>query len=268
MTDTAVRRVISHSEADAHSQCEVKHHYAHEDKITPLTHSDALGLGTCGHLFMETFLKAILSNMNDEQAKDFAIDAVAGESFGAKAISLCIPWVENIWPNLGWKVLAVEQEFRVAISETLVYACKVDAVVEIDGDIVLVDHKFLYDPYDQSVIDIFPQLPKYMGAMRNNGVPVKYALYNMIRTRNTTKELYTIKATYPNNHRVKTAMLEQIEVMKRIEQGTKLPIHTSNKMNCGNCQFKDLCAMELRGEDSTLFKQNFFVPNTYGYEDI
>lgn len=237
-------------------------------KITPIAHSDALGLGSCGHLFIETFLKAVLEGCSNEKAKQLAIEKVAGEAYGAKAITLCVPWVDNIYPNLGWKILAVEQEFRIAISETLVYACKVDAIVEIDGEIVLVDHKFVYDPYDQSVIDIMPQLPKYMGAMRNNGVPVKYAIYNMIRTRNTTKDLYTIAYCRPNNHRIKTAMLEQIEVMRRIEQGTKLPVHTSNKMNCGNCQFKDLCAMELRGEDSTLFIQNFFQPNTYGYEDI
>lgn len=268
MTETITRRVISHSEVESHNQCEVKHHYAHELKITPIAHSDALGLGTCGHLFIETFLKAILDGESNDNAKQEAMLMVASEPYGPRAITLCVPWVDEIYPNLGWKILAVEQEFRIAISETLVYACKVDAIVEINGDIVLVDHKFVYDPYDQAVIDLMPQLPKYMGAMRNNGVPVKYALYNMIRTRNTTKDLYTIKPTYPNNHRIKTAMLEQIEVMKRIEAGTPMPIHTANKMNCGNCQFKDLCAMELRGEDSTLFRENFFKPNTYGYEDI
>jgi CRISPR/Cas system-associated exonuclease Cas4 (RecB family) len=262
------RRLISYSEADSFNQCEKKHEYAHEDKLTAITHSDGLTLGTTGHLFFEVFFKAILNGASDFEAKEEATHAIAGEALGAKALNLLLPWVDGIWPTLGWKIVAVEQEYRVTISDTLVYPMKMDLLVQLNGELVLVDHKFLYDPYSREVIDILPQMPLYIGALRSHGINVKYGLYNIIRTRNTKIDLYTTEVLKPTATRVKQAMAEQIETMKRIEQGVSFRVRTANKMNCGNCQFNSLCATELRGEDTTLLRTHYFKPNTYGYEDI
>ena len=262
------RRLISYSEADSFNQCEKKHEYAHEDKLTAITHSDGLTLGTTGHLFMETFFKAILEGQSDKDATHTASMAVAGETMGAKALTLCLPWVDGIWPTLGWKIVSVEQEYRVSISDTLVYPMKADLLVQLNGELVLVDHKFLYDPYSQSVMDILPQMPLYIGAMRAHGLNVRYGLYNIIRTRATKIDNYLMVPIRASDRRIKQAMVEQIETMTRIERGVPVRVRTANKMNCSNCQFNDLCGMELRGEDTTLLRNNFFEPNTYGYEDI
>ena len=56
--------------------------------------------------------------------------------------------------------------------------------------------------------------------------------------------------------------------MKGVDQGFTLPMHTTNKMNCGNCQFSDLCAEELSGKSTKLMREAFFENNTYGYEDV
>lgn len=262
------RRLISYSEADSFNQCEKKHEYAHEDKLTAITHSDGLTLGTAGHLFFETFFKAILEGSDTDHAKHLATHVIAAEPMGAKALNLCLPWVDGIWPTLGWKIVAVEQEYRVTISDSLVYPMKCDLLVQWNGELVLVDHKFLYDPYSRNVIDILPQMPLYIGALRSHGLNVKYGLYNVIRTRNTKIDVYTMEPVKPTPARVKQAMLEQIETMKRIENGVSFRVRTANKMNCGNCQFADLCAAELRGEDTTLMKKTFFKHNDYGYTDI
>jgi predicted RecB family nuclease len=144
---------------------------------------------------------------------------------------------------------------------------KMDLLVQLNGELVLVDHKFLYDPYSREVIDILPQMPLYIGALRSHGINVKYGLYNIIRTRNTKIDLYTTEVLKPSPTRVKQAMAEQIETMKRIEQGVPFRVRTANKMNCGNCQFNSLCATELRGEDTTLLRTHYFKPNEYGYLD-
>ena len=267
--DVGKRKLISYSEVDSFTQCQQKHHYAHVDKLTSATHSVGLSRGTAGHLFFETFFKALLKGATTEDAKMEAISTVAGLSNSMDIMALCIEWVDKIWPTLGWKIVAVEIEVRLAISETLVYPCKVDLVVEINGELVLVDHKFLYDFYTQTLIDIFPQMPRYMVNLTANGLPVKYAIYNMVRTRkvNNIEDRFSQLQTRPNKHRLKQAITEQIEGMKRIERADLVPMHTANKMNCGNCQFADLCSAELRGEDTKLMREHFFVPNTYGYED-
>lgn len=266
-----VRKLISHSEVEALGQCEQKHRYAHVDKLTAIRHSAGLSVGTDGHKAFETFFKALLDTKGDEAiAKAQAMSVAAGLDNGPVVLKLFVEWVDKVWPTLGWKVVACEVELRVAISPTLVYPCKIDLLVEINGDLVLVDHKFLYDFYTQQMVDIFPQMPKYIAALRNNGYPVKYAIYNMVRTRKVTKfeDRYERLETHPSSDRLKISMGEQIEGMQRIERGIPVTIRSANKMNCGNCQFASLCAAELRGENTKLMRENFFEPNTYGYEDI
>lgn len=266
------RKIISHSEVESLSQCEQKHYNAHVLKITSKNHAPGLQRGTDGHKFNETFFKAILKGKSNEEAKMEAILATATLEYGPEVINKCVPWVDKIWPTLGWKIVACEMELRVAISETLVYACKIDLLVEIKGKLVLVDHKFLYDFYTQQMVDIFPQLPKYMVALKQHGYNVDYAIYNQFRTRDVTDwdKKYQILETHPNELRMKRAFHEQVMQMKRIESGIPDPLHSSNKMNCGNCQFSDLCAEELAGNQNSadLMRKAFYVPNTYGYEDI
>lgn len=266
MTD---RRIISHSEVESLGQCETKHYYGHELKITSKNHSMGLQRGTDGHHFFETFFKSKLAGKSDADAKMDATIATASLQYGPEIINKCSVWVDKIWPKLGWKIVACEIELRVAVSETLVYACKIDLLVEIRGTLVLVDHKFLYDFYTQQMVDIFPQMPKYMAALRQHGYDVKYAIYNMVRTREVKDfdAKYMQLETHPTEYRIKNAFREQVQVMKRIEEGIINPTHTANKMNCGNCQFADLCAEDLAGKSTKLMIEAFYVPNTYGYED-
>lgn len=266
------RKLISHSEAESLAQCEQKHYNAHVLKITSKNHAPGLQRGTDGHHFFEVFFKAILQGYDNELAKSVAIAATATLEYGPEVINKCVPWVDKIWPKLGWKIVACEIELRVAISDTLVYPCKIDLLVEIKGKLVIVDHKFLYDFYTQQMVDIFPQLPKYMVALRQHGYDVKYAIYNQIRTRDVKEwdKKYQMLETHPTEERMKRAFHEQVMQMKRIEAGIPDPLHSANKMNCGNCQFSDLCAEELAGKQASadLMRSAFYVPNTYGYEDL
>ena len=263
------RRLISHSEVDAFEQCEKKHYYGHELKLTKPHHGDGLNRGNAGHKYLEVWAKAMLEEgYTSEMAQIKALQETAHMPNAVDALQLVIPWVKDIWPTLGWKIIAVEGEYRVTITETLVFPFKFDLLVEIKGEIVVVDHKFLYDLYTQEMIDIFPQPVKYMAGLRSHGIDVKYAIYNMFRTRKTEIDKYKQLETRPNAFRIKTAMQEQVEGMKRIEAKNPIPLRTANKMNCGNCQFAPLCAAELRGENTQLMRDNFYVHNTYGYTDI
>lgn len=261
------RRLISHSEVDTLGQCEYKHKYAHEYKLEARTHSDNLTLGTTGHHFMEHFLKAIKAGETTATAQEMAMNATIGMDKANDAMALTLKWVKEVWPTLDWKIMGVEMEYRVAISDTLVYPFKADVLVETEGKIAVVDHKFIYDPYPRSVIEILPQIPRYIAGLRAHDIPVDFGIYNMFRTRKTSKDVLTQVATYPSNARVIQSFKEQIEGMERIEKGIPFRVRTANKINCANCQFADLCTAELNGEDTELMKEMFFMPNTYGYKD-
>jgi hypothetical protein len=275
------KELISHSEADAHGQCQKKHEYAHVQKLMPKTSSIALDRGNAGHLILETFLKAIKDGdvqevaknkalMNPELMQKYPMVAV-GEAMG-----WCVYWIDNIWPTLGWKIVTVEEKFQIDVAEGLAYPLKVDAIVEINRSLVIVDHKFTYDAYSDTVMRIIPQMPRYAGALRKLGVQIEYGIYNFIRTRplKDPAARFVQKKNPFNDHRIKQSIMELIQEMKAIQTFEQTPIEkrpiairVANKMNCDHCGFAELCAMELEGRDTKLMRINDFEENTYGYVD-
>lgn len=267
-------RHISHSEADAFNQCEMKHYFAHREKLEPVTQSKNLAIGNAGHKYLETFLQAIKDGKSQGEAEEQALRAAMLMPFGGDAIKLALPWAQSIWPTLGWKIVAVEYEFEpLKVGPDLFFPGKVDLIAEVfnqrtrEWEMLVVDHKFLYDLYTPQVTDILPQLPKYMGALKFRKFPIKGIMYNFLRTRvvKDPTTMYEQRIIYPTAERIKTSMSEQIETMKVIQSNPK-PVRTSNKMNCGNCGFNELCAKRLNGEDTRLFEKVHFQPNTYGYK--
>lgn len=267
------RLLISHSEADSFTQCERKWGYAHKLSLQPKKLSEGLSRGNAGHAYLEAWAKGMIAGLSSEEAQVHALNAAAGMPNAAQALALATEWVRDIFPKLGWKIVSVENQYRVGLEEDLVYPFKFDLLVEIRGVLVLVDHKFLYDFYSQQMVDIFPQMPKYIFGLRAQGLNVEYAIYNMFRTRKVNKieDRYCQRETHPNEYRLRESMKEQLMNMRKIRDAKNdpnfYPVRTANKMTCGNCSFADLCEFEARGESTKLMKEAFFEPNTYGYED-
>ena len=281
---TSPRHLISHSEVEAFGQCEQKHDYAHVQQLEPVTQGRALVRGNAGHHFQEMFLKAIKDEMSTAAATKHAVNDLYDTDYEpdiiGEVLKITKPWCEFVWPTLGWKVVDVEKEFRLTIDERLVYPFKVDAIVEHRGELKLVDHKFVYDPYDATTIRLMPQMPRYIAALRMMGIPVVSGIYNFMRTRElkdpfgATKK-YTQVPVEPNEHRLRHSLLEQVQEMRKIDaientppENRLIPVRTANKMNCGHCGFAELCAMELEGRDSKLMRRVSFQPNTYGYKEL
>jgi hypothetical protein len=275
----ADRLLISHSEADSFGQCERKHMYAHIQKLQPKKRSEGLARGNAGHKLLEVWAKSKISGMSDEESEQAGIQESAGMPNAAQGMKLALNWIREDFPELGWKLVSAENQYRLQLTPTLVYPFKFDLLVEINGELVLVDHKFLYDFYTQQMLDIFPQMPKYIFGLRQLGLPVQYAIYNMFRTRNVTDPTkmhmygYTMKGISESakEFRMRDAMREQLMNMKQIEANRQnpkyLPVRSANKMNCGHCGFADICEMEARGESTKLLREAFYEPNEYGYED-
>lgn len=276
------RNLISHSEVEAFGQCEKKHDYAHIQQLEPITQGRALVRGNAGHKMMEEFLLAIKQGKTNQQAEKHAIMYLYEETdyepdIIGEVAAIGKPWMQHIWPTLGWKVVDVEKEFRLTIDEQLVYPFKVDAIVQHRGVLKLVDHKFVYDPYPDNVIRVMPQMPRYIAALQLMDIPVVSGIYNFMRTRKLKDPLaaYSQEPVEPNQHRLRHSLLEQIQEMRKIDAIEKtpaehrlIPVRTANKMNCGHCGFADLCAAELDGQSTTKMRQIAFQANTYGYKEI
>lgn len=273
--------LISHSEVEAFGQCEKKHEYAHIQKIQPKKQSLSLDRGNAGHLIFEVFFKAIKAGKPTAEAKNLAISnpeliQLYGLQATGEAIGFCVYWIDNIWPGLGWKVVAVEEKTSIPVTDGLVYPFKYDLLVEIRGELVLVDHKFTYDAYSEQTIKVLPQMPRYAGALRKLKIDVRYGIYNFIRTRPLKDPAARYKQVPVkfNDTRIKNSILELIQEMKTIKELEETPIErrrlsvrTANKMNCDHCGFAELCARELEGKDTTILRRLEFTENTYGYTE-
>ena len=286
---------VSYSKAQAFRTCKFKFQQAHvrphsptakKPGLMPKKKGKALARGTLGHAIMERFLKRVKDQLefpyDPAKCKEFISDAVAwgyGEDYElvAEIATQCLHFGSNVFPYKGWRILEIEKEYRISVGThpvtgvTLVVPMTIDLIVEINGEIVVIDHKFSADAYSDQRCEIEPQLPIYIGVLRAHKIPAKYGIYNFMRTRKmkNVEEQVVQKPCKPNNHRVKQSFKEHLDTTKDIHEFQSLglmPTRNPNN-NCDYCDFAKLCAVDLRGDDTTLMAQVDFEANDYGYEE-
>lgn len=284
-----MKPVISHSEVDAFLTCQYRHYYAHVDSLEKTEKGSALTRGIIGHAAFEAFFKArqqgapwmnavnmVTQVLTEEMMK--TTDPKTIELLGQLAI-LVPGFLEHFKARIeSWKVVAVEEEFRIKF-EDFDFALKPDYYVrEKNGEYALFDSKFTYDFYSPQLVQMLPQLPKYAGALKILGNPVDKAYYSFIRYRNlrdtSGNNLYQMTSISLNDDRMRRAVTEQISVARRIlelkafgpEIHKRNIVHTATKVNCQWCPFLDLCVAEVSGSDGKHIKRSLYQPNTYGYE--
>jgi hypothetical protein len=165
------------------------------------------------------------------------------------------------------EILEVEKTYEVQVGDDFYMKIIVDLVARIPGiGIAVMDHKFVYDFYNASVVDLAPQLPKYLAVVNSVGINAEHAFYNEIRYRTTqenkaqpylrfSRPKVTITPT-----RIKTTMEEQLRAAKKVqylrslglEEWEKRVLRAANSMICDRCPFQNICALDLNGQDTTL----------------
>jgi CRISPR/Cas system-associated exonuclease Cas4 (RecB family) len=279
-------RNISNSELAAWLQCERKYYYNFDLGIEPKTYGSSLARGMAGHTVLEAFYQSLVDSPADFDAADQRGNAKLNEllSEGSYDIEVLtdlqrlfaryFPYVRE--HDYHWKILAVERSFNVPLMAQFQYAMKLDVLARIGNEIVIVDHKFVYDFYKQAAVDMMPQLPKYIATLRANGLAVDKGVYNMLRWRmkkgpmqdNELFERITVKP-HPNVlvNVMREQMLGSQQILAHrelpIEQRDKAVLRTMNKLNCQNCQFNPLCIAELHGHDITVDIQNNYQKSEY-----
>lgn len=268
--------LISHSEIEMLGQCEKKHYYAFTRQLQSKSQSIALQRGNAGHAYLETFLSAKRQGFSDSEAKHIYLEQSKVLEIDlmprGEALGLVSYWVDNIFPRLGWKVVEVEKEFRVPVSDEVTYPFKCDVIVETRRGLFIVDHKFTSDPYSDNAIAMIPQIPRYMAGLVKLGIPIKGGIYNFFRTRkiNDPESRYVQKEVIVSQARLNDAVRELKLGFDRVIEARSESfeaIRTANKMNCDNCGFWSICHAELEGNSTRLMEKVEYEPNTYGYKD-
>ena len=302
MSDNVI--VISHSEVESYLSCNMKHYYAFGDDslggpkkgLEPKRFSDALFRGITGHEALGTFYQAIKDGKTLDEAAHASVMTLQAIAIRpevlthATHLNIVSDLQGRILPRYfeqgakpllaeGWRPEYVEQTFRLELPYEdfrLVYPFKPDVVMlDATGNRWVWDHKFLYNFYSSDDINLLPQIPKYIGALRATGLHVKGGYYNQLRWREVKDFSAHVRTDkfIPTDARVKNAFRQQYDVMVEIAKrklATNEEWHSSSRrvlstMVCKSCSFKYLCTQELNGTDATLTKRVEFLPNSYGY---
>lgn len=292
---------ISYSKAQAFKACEYKFWLAHVRKyaddsvkpgLMPNVKSEALRRGTHGHLLMEWFHNEVKETLefpyNAAECSTIMAGVIArgmmenSEDTGTIMKQLMY-YAASVFPYKNWRILEVEKEYRIEVgidphSKLMkVVPITVDLVVDIAGTIVIIDHKFSADAYKEDRREVEPQLPVYIGVMRALGIPVRYGIYNFMRTRkmNNVEEQVVQEPVKPNDIRIRQSFKDHLTTVQKIitfqadMNSGVIDIPTrSVSNNCDYCDFKRVCKTALKGEDTDAMIQHGFTANDYGYEDL
>ena len=278
MDATTAEVRISGSQVANYMECQKKFELAHIDKLMPANgNGKALVRGSTGHKIMEVWAKNHMKGVPTEESLSLAMAAGMeyNTGFAVEVFPMIAYWVKNVFPNLGWKILEVEKTYYAKVGTAkdgrpLMFPFTIDLLVEAEGKIVIVDHKFQADPFEDEMIELMPQLKKYIVALRSQKINVHHAIYNTFRTRTMKAgpaERNVMQKTVPSVAQLKSAMLPQIQMMHKIDQHEGEYLRVLNKNICTYCPFKKICLVETNGEDASLIKQFDYVTTDYGYDD-
>lgn len=282
MTDT-----YSHSEVDTYNKCERAWYYGYVKQIEPVQTKSVLSRGKLGHLYFETLCNHVMSTGDSSASGWEAANKLALESLkdtivsnpseylevGGTVVNLLANYLQNN-PFLGWEILAVEQEYFIEVSPTVKVPVIVDLVGrDTQGNVTVVDHKFIYDFLSDTELDLLPQLPLYAGVMLSQRLPVKYAAYNQIRTRPIKNPTYEqayrfdyvpltetrLRRTFVEHNMVaaKVAQLKYTQTKEKLAEST---IRAKNPIVCRSCFFSEICVAELNGNQPELVQATYYRP--------
>lgn len=279
--------VASGSQLDSFLQCRRKYYYGYDLNLEPPSKGRAITLGTAGHALLGAYYRALMSGAGHREAVDSAqglaswtleVELGIDSTTAGQALQLCTLYWAAYADDLRWlRVRAVEQEFQ-SVLDGVPYAATVDLVVDDirSGETQVWDHRFLGSFYDEHLLVIDPQLPRYVLLLRAAGIPVTGAVRNMVRTANRkthTPEMLLRRIPVPiTEERLATAEQERDSVLREWKAWRANPLWLRKQLarrtfsrSCDYCYYRKPCAMDADGQDSSVELETAFVPRTYGY---
>lgn len=284
-------RRISNSEVGTWLTCQRKYYYQYDKGLRPKHQKGALPLGVIGHEVLASYWDAIKggSSHGDAVLGSWGILSfhIGDDRYPMETVLdvrkiLELYYAAHATDCEKWEVLEVEKNYDLHLTDEYDYTLRLDLLVRerATNKILLIDHKFVYDfkRYDQ--INLTPQMPKYLAALRSNGIWPDEAILNQIRYRKiknpTAEQLYRRSPVSISNEKMKRAVKEQLIVSQRIDEWRKLPLvvrgdiatRVFSEMTCNMCNMKPLCLSEYDGGDISYMIQEDYTKNEYDYNPV
>lgn len=294
-------RRISNSEVGTWLTCRRKYFYAFDMNIAPKkqfnnTNSDkvtTLAVGLLGHEILGIYYNALQIGESVEDSIKVARDTLTRfmmdpREYNQMVIVKTLEILNRYWASNAQKdheiyeVLDVEKEYDLPLTDEFSYVFRFDLLLKIRGTpkIELWDHKFKYDFFSDEAISLSGQTPKYLGALRGNGIYPSAVRLNQIRAKPPaqtwgSKDFFKRTLVSPSNAKVTNAMREQIIASQEISEWRDLPFEIkkatalrsmdSFPSPCTRCSFNLICRMEYDGGNISYVVAKEFGPNTYDY---
>jgi hypothetical protein len=272
-------KIISNSEITTYNICKKLHQLSYGLGVTPKHIKDSYYRGSMGHQALDVYYSYLKQSEfpNDVDihcAKEEALLVLKQEltrvtkeepesTNRIKILSQLNTLIKDYaahYKTEPFRVLETEKTYTAPITEELEFGLILDLLVEFTagpyrGDIVVIDHKFVYNFKSTAELEMDAQLPKYIKAVRENGYYVTKGIFNQIRYR-------TLKAPSPtdifqrtevrvNKTSIDNIWRENRHTAVEIHANPAKPVRTLSPIVCKYCDFQELCKAELSGLDIT-----------------
>lgn len=275
-------KIISNTQVNTYNLCTQMHRYMYDEEIGPKFLPNPLYRGVVGHTALEAYYLVLMEGGTVDQALAAGLDVirkeltkVVTETPGAydriellaqlDAVLRAYAAYYRVEP---FKVLAVEKIYTAPIVvDELAYGLVLDLLIELTtgqfrGDIEVVDHKFVYNFKTSDELELNAQLPKYIKATRDNGIPVARGMFNQIRYRMLKdpdpKKIFMRVPARTSKAAIETIWAEQRDTAIEIANNPAPPRRLLVDHVCKTCFYRQLCKAEMIGQDTTTMRDTLF----------
>lgn len=291
--------IISNTRVTTRNLCKRMDYYRFILNIEPRVFPHYIDTGLLGHSALEIYYSFMRDGSPVDECKKAALNFLreqaklsikeAPEDFERIQRINYLVWLIDGYAEFyrvePFKVLEVEKVYTASITTDINYGMKLDTLVEFTsgkyrGDLVVMDHKFVYNFKSIVEIQMDAQLPKYIKTLQDNGYTVTKGLFNQLRRREMKnpqpEDLFRRSWLKTNKAESEQIWREQTNTAIKIYSDSRISIdtikddavRTLSLIVCRSCMFADLCKAELNGDNVTNLLTSNYKQSTYGYTEF
>lgn len=255
--------LFSNSGITVANECTRKYDYQYNQKLMSVDSNENMYRGVVGHAALAEYYTRKMELYSEELCRQAAYeviyDQITKNPLRANLLmdlrQLIESYFEYYHVRDQFNVLSVETVYTTPVTPTEYFGAILDLVIEFTGgpnkgELAVVDHKFVYNFLNPDVLELDPQLPKYIHVARANGFPVSKGIYNQLRHRQMKdpdfSNLFRREPDKSSPNFRHAVWEEQDKSIAKIVAGGETTA-TLTHMVCKGCDFRRLCKAELEG---------------------